>query len=203
MQTIQRMEQQIEAAQHPLSQVPITFKRFRRDNALEGDSYERIMAQRLTPVKFEIPEGYVHVTMKLAAMSFLLNPDFRMDLFQHSVTAIQGRSIKSEGYFQILGENITEKRQVNWTFRPVDRYTFYNELEPHERSFHACGGVGSLYIDASPDRGLIVCTTPFHPDDISIALAKREDLEAAIKREPISKTRAFINTIKSAARRYV
>ena len=206
MQTIQRMTEEIKAAQHPLSQVPIIFKRFRRGNVLEDSdgSYEETMTRRLAPVKLEIPEGYVHVTLKLAATSFLLNNDFRKDLFRHSITRIQGRSMKSEGYFEILKDDLTsDRRQINGAFKPVDRYTFYNKLNPNERSFHACGGVGSLYIDANPERGLILYTTPFHPDDLSIALVKKADLEVAIKGEPISKTKAFINTLKSAARRYI
>jgi hypothetical protein len=199
------MAEEIKAAQHPLSQVPIIFKRLRRGSMSEegNSSYEETMARRLAPVKLEIPEGYVHVNLKLAATSFLLNNDFRRDLFRHSITQIQSRSIKSEGYFEILKDEMTAgKRQVNWTFRPVTRFTFYNRLNPNERSFHACGGVGSLYIDANPERGLMLYTTPFHPDDLSIALVKKTDLEGAIKGEPISKTRAFINTLKSAARRY-
>ena len=188
MQTMQKMAQEITASQHPLSQVPIIFKRFRRGNIIEdgNGSYEEMMMRRLAPVKFEIPVGYVHVTLKLAATSFLLNDDFRTDLFRHSVTRVQGRSIKSEGYFEILRDEIpADRKQSNWIFRPVTRFTFYNRLNPNERSFHACGGVGSLYIDANPERGLMLYTTPFHPDDLSIALVKKADLEGAINGEPI------------------
>lgn len=206
MQTMQKMVQEIRAAQHPLSQVPIIFKRFRRDNVLDDSngSYEEVMARRLAPIRLEIPEGYMHVTLKLAAASFLLNEDFRTDLFRHSITRIHGKGISSEGYFEILKDGMTKDgRQVNSIFSPVDRYTFYNTLGPKERSFHACGGVGNLYIDANPERGLMLYTTPFQPEDLSIAIVRKADIEAAMRDAPISKTRAFINTLKSAARRYL
>jgi len=206
MQTMQKMVREFRAAQHPLSQVPIIFKRFRRDNVLDDSngSYEEVMARRLAPVKLEIPEGYMHVTLKLAATSFLFNEDFRTDLFRHSVTRIHGKGISSEGYFEILKDGMTKDgRKTNSTFSPVDRYTFYNILGPEERSFHACGGVGNLYIDANPERGLILYTTPFKPEELSIAIARKADLEAALRNAPISKTRAFINTFKSAARKYL
>ncbi len=203
---MQKITQEIKAAQHPLSQVPIIFKRFGRDNVLDdsNSSYEEIMARRLAPVRPEIPEGHVHVTLKLAATSFLLNEDFRTDLFRHSVTMVQSRRIKSEGYFEILKDGMTKDgRQTNSMFEPVDRYTFYNRLRPTERSFHACRGVGSLYIDANPERGLMLYTTPFQPDELSIAVVRKADIETVMRNAPISKTRAFVNTLKSAARRYL
>ncbi len=205
MQTMQKMIQEIKAAQHPLSQVPIIFKRLIREDALEDGkgSYGDTMARRLTPVKLEIPEEYVHVTLKLAAMSFLFNDDFRTDLFMNSTTMIQGKSRTSEGYFEILENHRTRVgTHANGIFRPVDKYTFYN-LPTEKRSFHLCGRIGGLYIDADPKRGLIVYTTPFHPDDLSIALARRSDLDPVIYGEQMSRGKAFINTLKSVTRRYL
>ena len=205
MRTIQRMAEELKAAQHPLSQVPITFKRLRRENAIEdsSNSYEETMVRRLTPVKFEIPEGHVHVTLELAAMLFRFNDDFRTDLFKNSTTQIQGRGRTSEGYFVILENHSTRVgMHANGIFRPVDKYTFY-ELPTEKRSFHLCGRIGSLYVDSDPKRGLIVYTTPFHPDDFSIALAKRSDLDPVIYGEQMSISKAFVNTLKSAARRYL
>jgi hypothetical protein len=198
------MAEELKVAQHPLSQVPITFKRLRRENALDGnDSYEKIMVRRLAPVKPEIPDEYVHVTLKLAAMLFQFNDDFRTDLFMNSTTLIQGRGISSEGYFEILENQRTRAGiHTNWIFRPVDKYTFYN-LPTEKRSFHLCGRIGGLYVDADPKRGLIVYTTPFHPDDLSIALARKSDLDPVIYGEQMSRGKAFVNTLKSALRRYL
>ena len=58
-------------------------------------------------------------------------------------------------------------------------------------------------MDSDPKRGLIVYTTPFHPDDLSIALARRSDLDPVIYGEQMSSGKAFVNTLKSALRRYL